>query len=63
MISLLESETWTRDLDEEISNLPELTRLQDKSVLVTGSTGLICSAVVDLLIRYSLGGCSKKYVN
>ena len=52
-MKLYTSETWIRDLDEEIANLPELKLLSDKRILITGATGLICSAVVDLLIRYN----------
>ena len=33
--------------------MPVLSELVQKKVLVTGSTGLICSAVVDLLIRWN----------
>lgn len=53
MISLFKSKTWIKDLDEEISSTPELAQLRGKSVLFTGGTGLICSAAVDLLIRYN----------
>jgi len=44
---------WNDDLDEINSSLPELGDLAGQSVLVTGPTGLICSAVVDVLIRYN----------
>ena len=44
---------WNEDLEEVISSLPELDTLAGSSVLVTGSTGLICSAVVDLLIHWN----------
>ena len=47
MFSLFESVTWIRDLDEEIANLRELAQLRNRSVLITGGTGLIGSAVVD----------------
>lgn len=50
---LYASETWIRDLDNEISTLPELNLLSGKRILITGATGLICSAIVDLLIRYN----------
>ncbi len=48
-----ESKLWLSDLDETISVLPELEELAGKRVLITGSTGLICSAVVDILIRWN----------
>ena len=50
---LYNSNTWKEDLDLEISQLEELKELNNKSILITGGTGLICSAVVDLLIRYN----------
>ena len=44
---------WNDDLDEINSSLLELGNLAGQSVLITGPTGLICSAVVDVLIRYN----------
>lgn len=52
-MSIYLSETWTKDLDESIDVLPELNQLSGKTILVTGASGLICSAIVDLLIRYN----------
>ena len=48
-----DSKLWISDLDETIAALPELNDLAGKSVMVTGCTGLICSAVVDVLIRWN----------
>lgn len=50
---LLECEQWINDIDEVLSALPELDQLTGKSVMITGATGLICSAVVDVLLRYN----------
>lgn len=50
-MSIYDSKQWISDLDEEIALLPELDELAGKSVMITGCTGLICSAVVDILIR------------
>jgi len=47
------SSLWISDLNKVISNA-DLNVLNGSSVLVTGATGLICSAVVDMLIRYNL---------
>ena len=47
------SNLWLSDLDLSIASLPSLSRLNGKTVLVTGAGGLICSAVVDVLIRYN----------
>ena len=44
---------WVDDLDKAINAFSGLNRLDGKTVLVTGATGLICSAVVDLLLRYN----------
>lgn len=52
-MSIYDSKLWISDLDEVISILPELKELSNKSVLVTGCTGLICSSLVDVLIRWN----------
>ena len=53
MMSIYSSKLWLADLDNTLLTLPELTELAGKSVMVTGCTGLICSAVVDVLIRWN----------
>ena len=53
MMNIYDSKIWICDLDETIIALPELDELARKSVMVTGSTGLICSAVIDVLIRWN----------
>ena len=52
-MNIYDSKPWISDLDETIAALPELNDLAGKSVMVTGCTGLICSAVVDVLIRWN----------
>lgn len=52
-MSIYDSKIWISDLDETIESLPELYELTGKSVMVTGCTGLICSALVDVLIRWN----------
>ena len=52
-MSIYDSILWLSDLDETIATLPELDELAGKIVMVTGGTGLICSAVVDVLIRWN----------
>lgn len=52
-MSIYKSNLWISDLDEAIAALPELDELAGKSVMVTGCTGLICSAVIDVLIRWN----------
>ncbi len=50
---LLENRQWLADLDETAARLPELKELAGSGILITGCTGLICSAVTDLLIRWN----------
>ncbi len=50
---LYENPLWIRDLDRVVDTLPELARLEGKTVLITGAGGLICSAAADILLRYN----------
>ena len=52
-MSIYNSKLWISDLDETIKSLPELAELAGKSVMITGCTGLICSAVVDVMIHWN----------
>ena len=52
-MGIYDSSLWISDLDEIVRSLPELKGLSGKSVLVTGAGGLICSAFVDVLIRWN----------
>ena len=51
MKALSENKKWIEDLNAAVSAFPELSELAGKSVLITGATGLICSAIADMLIR------------
>ena len=53
-MSIYNCKLWIEDLYETINTIPEIEELVGQSVLVTGSTGLICSAIVDLLIHWNL---------
>lgn len=53
MMSIYSSKLWLADLDKTLSIIPELAELAGRSIMVTGCTGLICSAVVDVLIRWN----------
>ena len=44
---------WMDDLDAIIETLPELHDLTGQRVLVTGATGLVCSALADIFIRFN----------
>lgn len=52
-MSIYESELWKSDIDEVINSLPELQELEEKSVMITGAAGLICSSIVDIFMRYN----------
>lgn len=43
------SESYWKDVQEVISGIPDITKLFGKSVMITGATGMICSAVAELL--------------
>lgn len=53
MMNIYNSKLWRENLDTVIRVLPELCEMEGKSVMITGATGLICSAIVDLFIRYN----------
>lgn len=44
---------WLADLDETINHLVDLNKLAGKRILITGCTGLICSAVIDIFLRWN----------
>lgn len=48
---LYDSDIWLHDLDTIIKVIPDLDKLEKKSVLITGASGLVCSAIADVLIR------------
>ncbi len=52
-MSIYDSKMWVSDLDETIASLPELSELGGMGVMITGCTGLICSAITDVLIRWN----------
>ena len=51
-MSLYDSELWISDIDRIIENLPELAGFNGKRIMITGASGLICSAVADVFIRF-----------
>lgn len=50
---LYNSRLWLSDIDEIIEAFPELSKLNNNSVLITGATGLIGTAIIELLLRYN----------
>lgn len=53
-MSILESNTYLNDLRYLVENTEYLSNFKNKSILVTGSTGLICSAIIDVLLEANL---------
>ncbi len=49
-MDLYGSQTYMKDLEKVADSMPFLDEMRNSSVLVTGATGLICSAVTDLLL-------------
>ena len=50
-MNIYNSRIWNEDIDKIIVGAPWLDQLADKSILITGANGLICSSIVDILIR------------
>lgn len=50
---LYKNRLWISDLDRTIETISFLKSLSGNSVLITGATGLIGSAIVDILFRYN----------
>lgn len=46
-------EKWINSIDLIINGCPELAKLSGKKIFITGATGLICSSVIDILIRFN----------
>ena len=53
MKNILDNEIYKNDLNKAISSI-DLSQLQNKSILITGGLGLICSTIVDLLYTANL---------
>lgn len=52
-MNIYNSEKWIDDVYKTMDVLPELEELAGKSLMITGCTGLICSAIVDVLICWN----------
>ena len=52
-MSIYDCKQWISDIDKVIESLPELSDMAGKTVLITGATGLICSTVIDVILRYN----------
>ena len=52
MNDILKNEIYLSDIERTLANL-DLSKMTNKSILITGGLGLILSSVVDLLIKYN----------
>lgn len=52
-MEIYNSKLWIEDIDAVIESMPWLSELSGKSVMITGAGGLICSSIVDVLIRFN----------
>lgn len=52
-MNIYNSKQWYCDIVRVIKTLPELKKCMGQSIMITGATGLIGSAIVDLLIHYN----------
>lgn len=52
-MNIFNCKQWISDIDTIIDSLEELNKLAGNTVLVTGATGLICSSIIDLILRYN----------
>ena len=52
-MSIYDSKLWIDDINAAIGILPELDDLAGHGILITGASGLICSAIIDILIMYN----------
>lgn len=44
------SQEYWNDVSKIIPNIPNVDRIYNKTILITGATGMICSSVVDVLV-------------
>lgn len=61
MKSIYTCAQWKADIETVMPVVPELDSMAGKTILITGATGMICSAVADLLISYN--ECSMKPIH
>ncbi len=47
------NEAYWNDVDRVLACVPNLTEIKGRPILITGGTGMICSSLVDLLLRYN----------
>lgn len=52
-MNIYDSKQWISDIDTVIEPLDELDKMAGKTILITGATGLVCSSVIDVILRYN----------
>lgn len=53
-MNILQSKQYQGDIRESLSSVLKIEELKNSRILITGATGLVCSAIVDLLINADL---------
>lgn len=53
-MNILQSKLYQRDIKKSFTNVLKIEELKNSRILITGATGLVCSAVVDLLVNSDL---------
>ena len=53
-MNILQSKLYQADIEKSLSSVLKIEKLKNSRILITGATGLVCSAIVDLLISTDL---------
>lgn len=53
-MNILQSKLYQGDIEKSLSSVLKIEELKSSRILITGATGLVCSAIVDLLISADL---------
>jgi len=68
-MNILQRKLYQSDIRESLSSVLKIEELKNSRILITGATGLVCSAIVDLLVSsdfnitvYAAGRSEKKVV-
>ena len=61
-MKILENKLWLSDIREMLDAMPEMNKISGTKVMVTGCTGLICSAIVDALFFWNQSNEKKIHV-
>lgn len=58
-MNINENKIWIDDINKSILSNYNLNELFSKSILITGCTGLICSAIIDILVQLNINSNKK----